>query len=364
MNEHDYDSGINYAVVPQKCRCGFCKRCCVARGLRVRDCLAAVLKEHFQNVMMLTFTLDPEHFSEGPEPAYRWVAQERILANVMRALRKAGLVTNPRYFYVVEFHDNGWPHWHLLLDAKFLSIAKVREFWNRHLKKLGICEKDTRVGLGGVKFSSGKKSGGELEFASPIQAASYTAGYLTKFPKDGFPDWVMNYQGRIKRYGVSHHFWEGCEAPSGAGSEKSARVVEAVDEGCDPVEREVVATPSERVASCCARVGVVESGRAWSYVDCSFHRFHRFMGSLPVADALDVLGVETWDGSPLEIDREWANILASESRRLRDVATVVRVNRCRPVVGAPVESGVTEAQRALDREADRLRCSRDNLLLF
>ncbi len=35
----------------------------------------------------------------------------------------------------------------------------------------------------------------------------YASKYLTKYPENGFPDWVMDATYRIRRYSTSRGFW-------------------------------------------------------------------------------------------------------------------------------------------------------------
>lgn len=55
--------------------------------------------------------------------------------------------------------------------------------------------------MGMVRYSKPK------QFQDGRHALLYATKYVVKWPEKGFPDWVMNYKGRVRRFSTSRHFW-------------------------------------------------------------------------------------------------------------------------------------------------------------
>jgi hypothetical protein len=122
----------------------------------------------------------------------------------VRDLDRRGHLHSKAYFWVVEFlKDTEQPHWHLLLDAGRIPFGEIVEIYSRYrpLYSPPLPEpitaknyKGRAPGLGSVFFTPP---------ADPQQAAGYVTKYLTKFPKHGFPDWVLDRVGRVPRFNHS-----------------------------------------------------------------------------------------------------------------------------------------------------------------
>ncbi len=82
--------------------------------------------------MMLTFTVDPQFFA-SPEEAFKWVTENRAIALVMKAI--ASFLSSPGWFSVIEWQENGWPHWHVLCDAANIPIQKIRDAWAKFVRE-------------------------------------------------------------------------------------------------------------------------------------------------------------------------------------------------------------------------------------
>src|SRR5262249_47939911 len=90
------------------CKSRFCAHCCKHRGRLLRERLLPVLKT-FSCIRMLTLTIDPELF-ESAEAAYWYCRDKRVVFWLVKRLFEAGWLKSRRFFYVVEWHKNGWPH--------------------------------------------------------------------------------------------------------------------------------------------------------------------------------------------------------------------------------------------------------------
>ncbi len=191
------------------CRSWFCPNCCRTLGMGLRKRVVKAV-EKWQSVMMFTLTFDPELF-EGPEECYRYARKKRVVAILIRRLAEKGFLHSKQYFAVWEYHKSGWPHIHLLVDASFVPFETVCEIWNRNRPKEAGAVKEGRPGFGGVRFSAPK-------FSSKAHAANYATKYLIKAPEEGWPEWVMWFEGQIHRYSTSRGFFQ--DGPKFKGGEE------------------------------------------------------------------------------------------------------------------------------------------------
>ncbi|WP_145084814.1 rolling circle replication-associated protein [Anatilimnocola aggregata] len=222
--------------------------------------------------MMVTLTVDPKLFG-SPVEAYRYVREKRAIAELVRALKKAGHLRSNRYFYVVEFHKNGWAHFHLLLEAEFIPFKVLCQLWGRNRPKSapawGHKYEESLAGVepefGTCRISVGKFSGGAHH------AACYATKYMVKYPEHGFPQWTfdeMNAGRRIRLYQTSHGLLPGKPSSKNkcANAEEESGVAEhSADCFCDacragehhPTKKEQ-RTIEDRLADCGTRAAVLE----------------------------------------------------------------------------------------------------------
>lgn len=144
------------------------------------------IKDRIPNLsgsLFITFTLDPELFEDGPKDAFLKARQK--LRKVFYALRKGAkwdsvdyLVKAP-YCVKLEFHKNGWPHFHVVFRTRrFLPADLVNHLW-------GLGRSDVR--------RVGKK---DFE-------------YLFKYVSKGgaLPDWVKELS-KVRIWQTSRGFYE------------------------------------------------------------------------------------------------------------------------------------------------------------
>jgi len=188
------------------CRNWFCEECCLGLGLQRRALLRDVLKT-FGACQMWTLTIDPLLFP-SPRDSFLYVRQKRSISELVRALRKRRFLLSRRYFYVVEWQkQTEMPHWHLLLDAKHVPFDDVCDMWNRNRPKHLPPPVGDRPPFGSVRFSAPK-------FVDGAHAANYATKYLIKHPEHGYPEWVLDFEGRIQRFGASRGFWPKASKPA------------------------------------------------------------------------------------------------------------------------------------------------------
>ena len=238
----------------RKCRCKswFCAECAKLQGLQMRRDMTRVLSS-WSSILMVTLTIDPTLFPSA-EAAYRWVRERRGLGRLIDRLKAKGYCSG-RYVWFIEFHENGWPHWHVMIEASWIPHAEIEAAWGAN-RPDGIERQPGRPLFGFVDVR-GKK------FASGEHAANYGTKYLIKEPRYGWPEWVLDFRGRVTRYGVCRGFWVGVrdrstESGSGSGAgccddHPPECFCECCREGIDPrtgEPRKEKPTPRERVASC------------------------------------------------------------------------------------------------------------------
>jgi hypothetical protein len=245
-----------YEVAACGCRSWFCPRCCVGRGLSLRQRLIPILHT-FTGILMWTFTIDPTLF-ESPAAAYEYVKRKRCISNVIRRLRERGHLHSDRYICLVEWQKKSeMPHFHVLVDAGFTPFDEVCELWNRYRPAEAGPIQGDRPGFGSVRFSAPK-------FRSAVHAARYGCKYLIKHPGHGYPDWVLDSRGEVHRYSTSRGFWDGPDEPVqpgaadggdptrnaelGAGDDESAPESETPNRAVD--RHFELKTVRERLANC------------------------------------------------------------------------------------------------------------------
>ena len=241
------------------CKSWYCDRCAFRKGRLLQERVARVV-ETFGDVLMLTLTFDPK-LHAGPGAAW-WHGKGKI-GRLIRDLRRDGHLKSGRYQWFWENHKSGYPHFHVLVEAKFLKHASVKALWSRY-------------GCGSIVHCRRRKRG-----ETKSQAAYYASKYVTKQPEGGWPVWVMQSTARIVRYGGSKGFFKMLEEPEVVSAKVQLELfVEEVgdlldkfprmipDEALEPIERRgpcADRTYEDRGASCGSttvvqRVDVYERG--------------------------------------------------------------------------------------------------------
>jgi hypothetical protein len=289
----------DYEMRRCRCRSRFCEHCCLPEGIgtlkRVRQVAAT-----FKGLLMWTFTLDPTLF-KSPQEAYTYVQLKRCIGEVVRSVKKRGLLHSDRYFCVLEWQKNGWPHWHVLVDADFISIEIVQARWDCFRPENAGPIEAGRPGFGYVFVS-------KRDFESPDHAANYACKYITKHPQHGFPDWVLDSHGEVKRYWASKGFYDCLPEEEAAGDDASGSDPEAAEES--PDAEKIKTTIRERIARCGHGVSLLKrrvvkflggTRIEWDFIE-------RFPG-IDLEDVCEVLGFEAPRNS-------WGIMLRPEAVRL------------------------------------------------
>jgi len=249
-------------IVAKHCNCRYCSTCAARLAGPLRRKLQWAV-EQWDSAWMLTLTLNQKPWNArygdgvvGPaEAAYRYVSKERLISRLVRELRRKGLVASKRWAVVLEFQKNGFPHWHVVIDAKYVPIDVVREIWDRLRPNWFDDIEYDGPPMGQTKFSAPK-------FANAKHAARYVTKYVSKIPSDGWPGWVLAYEGRIPRISHSRGLFAGYseeeepeqeetaeEQAEREREEAEAERMKAMNEE-DAKEREMHRTICDRVTAC------------------------------------------------------------------------------------------------------------------
>lgn len=235
----------HWVLKPCLCRKWYCGDCAPWMGRKLRHRLRDRLRL-FRKVFGITLTIDGSLFS-SPEAAWRYVMDNRLLSQLVKKLHKAGFLSSRAYFWVVEWQEETQQaHWHLLVDSDFIPFGKIVEIWSSFRPKWApsLPVKVTaenyktldRPAFGSVRFTL-------TGCRDAWRASAYTTKYLIKTPVGGYPDWVLDYVGRVPRYGHSRGFFPDGRPPDPKASQRKPSF--------DPklLEREAK-TLRERVAQC------------------------------------------------------------------------------------------------------------------
>lgn len=213
------------SVIAVACRCKsqFCEGCAWRNMIKWRSRLDGAC-EHWPAVMMLTLTVDQNRY-DGPEDAFRRIQKGRKVAKFICKMNELRHLRTREYTLTIEFHENGWPHYHILVPETYVDKYKMDKVW----------------GIGHTHFSKQEK------FQSVKHALNYVTKYVSKTDdEDGFsfPDWVMEYKGQIRRFSTSRGLVK---------AEKAKRRFEVTDR-----KKPEFVTPNQRVAKCCKTTKVLK----------------------------------------------------------------------------------------------------------
>lgn len=289
---------------PCLCRKWFCPDCAPRLGKSLRSKLRERLKR-FKRVFGITLTIDGSLFS-SPEEAWRYVMAKRLICLLVKKLHARGYLNSKHYFWVVEWQqDTEQAHWHLLIDSEYVPFGEIVAIWSSFRPKSAPAlpvrvtadnyKSLDRPAFGSVRFTLN----GEVAW----RAAMYATKYLVKVPDYGFPDWVLDFPGRVRRYDHSKGFFSD-------GKPKREPVQD--DDGdisFDPEKlerRREFKTLRERMAQCKATTTIIRR-EVWRNSEGKLEeRGGKFVGTLklPYAIARLELGYTEDDGEEIGVG-EW-----------------------------------------------------------
>lgn len=255
------------------CRSWWCDHCCRGKGLELRQRVQWVVDNCFGSVLLVTLTINPNEFA-GPLEAYK-AASERISVFVDKLYRQ-GLLKSRRWFRVLECHESGFPHFHVLLDAAWIDYEKAWKAWNG-ARRTEETKRSPEWGIIDLRRAS--------QGLSREQAVNYVCTYLTKRPKAGWPEWIVGNDERIRRYQCSVGFWSELRALHPNSTDFVTAELEAEEK---PSRRRQPSnmTHAQRTATCGGKTIVRE---VTEYVKSDGEIVERFRFVAMFADSVDEL---------------------------------------------------------------------------
>ena len=139
-------------------------------------------------VRHLILSLDPVRFGEG-ERGYKTVAEKRGIGELVRNLARVENIDLIDWVAIIEWHDNGFPHWHVLTEVTKRGRAGMID--HRAIKKHWPF--------------------GVYVWEEPIKSEGHWKHMLGYFGSQGYfgeskgnqsklPEWAMNSDMHIKRW--------------------------------------------------------------------------------------------------------------------------------------------------------------------
>lgn len=171
-----------------------------------REKLRPVLAK-WEDISMITLTVDQSRFPEGPEAAYRYLQKKRAVAELVKKLVRRKLAYSKKWCYVIEFHrKGGWVHYHVLVESGFIPHDTLEKLWGK-----------------GFVWITRSRS-----FESSDHAVNYATKYIAK-EGETFPEWVLNFEGNLRRFSTSRGLCGEVQSRRGTGEGKKRETKKIAD---------------------------------------------------------------------------------------------------------------------------------------
>lgn len=248
------------------CRSAWCEHCCkfCATSETIRDRLSDM---RWDSVRQVVLTVSRE--TPAPE-AMEEIRRTRAIPHLIRSL---GLGTR-RWLWVLEFHADGYPHWHLFIEntrgrSGLIGKHKIQRLWGRgHVWESYPKTSDHWGAICGYHRKSGY-------FAGESKAHQLT-----------LPDYLMD-QSRVRKFGSNFTLTQGRE---------NIRKDEKTVSSPRPRPKRVQKPYRERLKGCNTTCKVCKGGVSWDTLPLP--------GSVireKASQALDEVDYKTFNGTNDEI---------------------------------------------------------------
>jgi len=157
----------------------------------------------------ITGTVNPKLYKNGKE-AHRDITKRRLIPNFIRNLQRGSKFYNKKtgqwkwkykpikitkYKWFLEWHDNGYPHYHILIEVEGAGKAGMIGQTVIHYYWLGVNkEADSRIHEGYFRSKRGFK-----EFTGYFKKHGYLE--KNKAKQGRLPPWALNEKRKIRRSG-------------------------------------------------------------------------------------------------------------------------------------------------------------------
>jgi hypothetical protein len=121
-------------VVLRKCSCGspWCPSCFKRRSApKVGDRLALL---NWESTRQVVLSIDRKKFKDGRE-AFYYLREKKALSQLIHNLKRTVGITVTDWVWVLEWHSDGFPHWHLFIDVNITGKGGmiggdvIRQYW-------------------------------------------------------------------------------------------------------------------------------------------------------------------------------------------------------------------------------------------
>lgn len=172
----------------RKCRCGhaWCPTCWDRGGKK--DVVARMGKLNWEKVRHIVLTVDRDKF-DGPENSFDYLTEKRAVGNFIRNLERTDGIKINDWIASLQWHDDGYPHWHILIEvekkgrAGMIGFEILRKRW-----PYGFYIRESYV----TGEKHWKRLLGYLNVRGYFEGGGSHQGEL--------PDWAKDSGRRIKRY--------------------------------------------------------------------------------------------------------------------------------------------------------------------
>lgn len=184
---HSKDSLVTFAALKCKCGCSWCFQCFLLRcSKKIAERISSM---NWSSVRHVVLTADPSQFDNDPQKAYEYLVRDlKAVPQFCRDLERTAGVNVRDWVRVIEWHRNGFPHWHIFIDVKISGKAGQigHEVIQSHWQHGGVHE----------DFIKNEKHFRE------ITGYFGKNGYFEKNKKHQaiLPDWALNSGYHIRRY--------------------------------------------------------------------------------------------------------------------------------------------------------------------
>jgi hypothetical protein len=177
-----------------KCKCGssWCAGCFKARAGRRSSIRMASMK--WNEVRHIVLTVDRKNYING-ELAYIGITRRKRIPGLIRNLRRCLNKPVGRWLCFLEWHQDGYPHWHLICETKpgkkgQIGYENLQEYWPD----------------GGVYETYPKNKEQWEKMTGYFQKAGY---FDEKEKEQGrLPEWAIKRRKKIRRVNASLNGWD------------------------------------------------------------------------------------------------------------------------------------------------------------
>lgn len=172
-----------------KCRSPWCPECRWNTLGVYQDRLKAM---DWRKVRQIVLTVDPEKF-DSPSDAYEYVTGRKLIPNFLNNLKRTAGVQFKDWICSLEFHKDGFPHWHIMIEvfeagkAGMIGQENIHRYW----------------GLGGIREEFVR----DERHWKKLTGYFGSKGYFCEGGKDhqlNLPEWALDYDKKIRRWNGKH----------------------------------------------------------------------------------------------------------------------------------------------------------------